>query len=433
MKKSIRRIGVAVCLIVCSLCLFSCNGKSTALGVAPNPQSLDYEVRNRQSFKDITAGAEAFAAKFADCAYADFEGDSNVVFSPISVFSALAFAAECAAGQTETQILNAIGVSKEILRSDFANLYNALSYEYKSGYNVTSRVKVSNSVWINDGVDFNNDCINTLAYNYYCNSFKTDFANDNENANKAVRKFIKDNTSGLIDQNLGLSSDTLFALICTLYLKDIWNYAGDDLPFADGDFTFKDKKGNESSVRLLQGDYCAGRAVETETFFTFYTRTLRGYKIKFILPKDGYEVGDVFNKQNIAYVNGIEDYQSEGQDGKNYFTRCLFPEFSAAYSADISQILKVQFGINDLFDVASCNLSSLTSDSVYCGEIRHMAKLKVNKKGVEGAAAVVMPGDTAPGPSERICSDFIVNRAFGFILTDRYDTTLFSGVIHYAN
>lgn len=55
--------------------------------------------------------------------------------------------------------------------------------------------------------------------------------------------------------------------------------------------------------------------------------------------------------------------------------------------------------------------------------------LAVDKKGIEGAAGTIMPGGNgAPQPTEKY--DFVIDRAFGFIITDSRDITLFSGVVN---
>ena len=90
-------------------------------------------------------------------------------------------------------------------------------------------------------------------------------------------------------------------------------------------------------------------------------------------------------------------------------------------------------GINDLFSVDECNYSTLTDDSAYCSSVTHVAKLNVDKTGIEGAAVTIMEDDGTAEPPEKeyedIYLDFIIDRAFGFILSDRYDNTLFSGVV----
>lgn len=75
----------------------------------------------------------------------------------------------------------------------------------------------------------------------------------------------------------------------------------------------------------------------------------------------------------------------------------------------------------------------MTDEELICDGVRHVAKLTVNKKGIEGAAATVLPRAGSAGPGEKIYEDvyedFIVDRAFGYTVSDRHGNILFSGVI----
>ena len=96
-------------------------------------------------------------------------------------------------------------------------------------------------------------------------------------------------------------------------------------------------------------------------------------------------------------------------------------------------ILKEDFGINKLFDFEECDFSNVTDEEIACYGVIHKCSLEVNKKGIEGAAVTAMPSAGAAGPLEgyvKVYHDFIVDRAFGFVITDSYGTVLFSGVIN---
>ena len=62
----------------------------------------------------------------------------------------------------------------------------------------------------------------------------------------------------------------------------------------------------------------------------------------------------------------------------------------------------------------------------------HKCSLDVNARGIEGAAVTVMVGDGAAGPGEYedVYQDYIVDRAFGFIISDHFGAVLFSGVVN---
>jgi serine protease inhibitor len=121
-----------------------------------------------------------------------------------------------------------------------------------------------------------------------------------------------------------------------------------------------------------------------------------------------------------------------------YNTRCLFPSFKASYDEKINDVLKSEFNINTLFDKAKCDLTNFAEvpakyENMYCEKIQHVTDLTVDEKGIEGAAVtlVQLDGATSAGPNEYeyVYNDFVVNKSFGFIITNSRNVTLFSGVV----
>jgi serine protease inhibitor len=355
---------------------------------------------------------------------------------------ALSLAAECAVGQTREQLLSALGLSYEQLKADIPSLYRSLNVEYTTSENqLQGMVQLGNSVWVNKGTVTKQACLDELSNSFFCDSYSADFLGGNQSANEAVRSFVKQKTKGLIDQDFELSTETVFALINTLYLKDIWNNFGEDLTFTNDTYNFVNSDQSTTQTQLLNGYYRAGRVHVAEKYSTFYTSTLHGYKLKFILPADGYSVEDVFTAENINEINAIDDYNAHEQlseyEYREYVTRCLFPQFSASFNDDIKGVLSDAFGINYLFDEERCDLTNLCDvpsnyNNIYCEKVTHVTKLEVNKKGIEGAAVTVeeIAGSDSSGPIKVVCDDFVVDKAFGFILTDNHDVTLFSGVVN---
>ena len=102
-------------------------------------------------------------------------------------------------------------------------------------------------------------------------------------------------------------------------------------------------------------------------------------------------------------------------------------------------MLERSFGITDLFDRDICDLSSILPGGVndygyraFCTKVQHVTKLSVDRRGIEGAAVTVIPSDAATSaePWEEIRTDFVVDGAFGYVLTDSRGTVLFTGVVN---
>lgn len=439
MKSKFKNIALCACAVACTVSFAACGaaGKSTQLGKPKPVVPLTYEESQNDGYNSFKNKTEEFAAKFAAATFDASQSKSNFAVSPISVYSALSLAAECAGGDTRSELLSALGVSYEELQSYFPTLYRSLSLEHKQGNKIVGALDLSNSIWVNEGTQVNQPCIDRLSNVYYAYSYSADFKNGNASANEAIREFVKEQTKGLIDKNFKLSESTLFALINTLYLKTVWSSKGDDLPFMKNDYDFTASDGSVSRQKLLQGYYRSGKTYESETYSTFYTSTLHGYKIKFILPKDGYTVNDIFTADNIAFVNAIKDYGGYDKTSDTYYeTRCLFPEYKCGYDDDVKTVLQNKFGVNKFFlDPGiysdACDFSTLSEEPCYCAKIQHVTDLTVDKTGVEGAAVTVIAMDatSVPEPKETVYYDFVVDRAFGFLITDSYDTTIFSGVV----
>lgn len=431
MKKMLRALALASCgAMVFSLC--ACAGKGTLLKEADAATPLSYTERDDADFAAVTAGAQQFSTAFAAAMYERREEPENFVLSPVSVYAGLSLAAACAQGETRAQLLSALGVTEQQLSAGFAPFYRSLTADTADDTGKQrTKLHLANAIYVNEGTQVNDSCLNTLASDYYCYSYAADFAGDIRAANDAVKNFVSEQTDGLIDQSFMLSEETIFALINALYLKDVWDMDGNDLPTA-GDYVFNDRYGNGVTVPFLRGYSVAGRAYEGETFTSFYAGTYAGYKIKFLLPKEGYTVDDVMTAEVLSELAAVTDYAAVDEENLiRYYTRCIFPAFSASCNADATAALAETFGVTDLFSPEKSDLSALTDGIAFCTGVRHVATLTVDETGIEGAAATVLPAAGDPGPDEyeEVYLDFIVDRAFGFLLTDRYDTVLFAGAI----
>ncbi|MBQ8343159.1 MAG: hypothetical protein IJY21_03525 [Clostridia bacterium] len=413
---------------------------ATELATPSAPVALTYQDRTAEDYVAFKDKVDDFAASFADNAYKAYDGEENFAVSPLSVFSALSLAVEGADGATRSQLLSALGVSYAQLQENYSALYSDVTvthtdYSDNGTKTYSGEVQLSNSVWIQEGVDFKQPTLDMLASKYYAYSYLADFKNDNGKANKSVTAFIKEQTRGLIEKDYGLSTDTVLALINTLYLKDGWLNEG-DLPMT-APYTFTNADGSTLSKSLLRGKYMPGRAYETEKYSLFYTKTANDYAVKFILPKDGYSVTDVFTTETLSAVNAVKSFNATDHETDTvYYTRCLFPEFTAEYDENIKTLLKEQFGVTNLFDKDTCNFNNLIQtqsaqfDHVWCEKVQHTTKLFVDKTGIEGAAVTVieMDGSTS-APTQEVYNDFIVDKAFGFIISSPQNITLFSGVV----
>lgn len=429
-------------VIVTCFSLFSCARiiewqlDKNAIAFAAEKKELTSEIRNSDEYKAFLQKLETFSAHLTAEMTQKYGKDDNFVISPISIYMGLALAIECATGDTRQEILDAVGVTYEEVSKYTSGLYANANREYikrvaTGNKKVVAYQTLNNSIWLDKDVKFVEEGVNKLASNYNCDVFQTSFKSGE--AEKLIEKYIENKTKGLIDADVDFSPETYFVLMNTYYLKEIWNEFGDSLDFTSERYNFKNTDGSSEDLRLLKSYYSNGKVYTGEKYSSFFVATEHGFKIYFFVPDDESRVSEVFTTENINAVLSMSDWgHVDDANRQLHHTRVFFPEFDTDFDEDISGVLSETFGIKRLFDPDACEMSNISENDVYCQGFMHLVKLKVDKKGIEGASIVYIPGagSAAPPPYEKVYHDFIVDKAFGFVITDPYGTAVFSGVIN---
>ena len=438
MKKIISLILILTMCLAFSSC--AVNPENYSLALAAKAMEVKYSDTKQEGYEEFLDKLDTFAAKLTYEVYADSNKQSNICISPVSVYMALALATECANGETRDEILNAVGVTYDEVKNFTKVLYGFSNREYyytnmMNNKKILAFEELANSIWVDKNTTLKEDGINNLANNFNCDLFSVNFKTSE--GEKAINAYIKEKTHGIIDSDLDLSPETLITLINTFYLKEVWNEDGDELKFTDKAYDFKNADGSVTNTKLLQGYYFNGNIYEGDGYTSFYTTTEHGFDIKFIVPTDGHTLDEVFTSENIYNINNLGDYGYIDEENKLlHHTRVFFPEYKASFDGDLAEILKNDFGITKLFDFEQCDFSNVSDEQLACDGVIHKCSIDVNDKGIEGAAVTVMPMAGAAGPLEgyeEVYHDYIVDRAFGFVITDSYGAVLFSGVVNSVN
>lgn len=124
-------------------------------------------------------------------------GDENRVCSPLNVYMALAMLAAVTDGQTQGQILDALGEdSLDELQTRAALLWQENSWN--DGL-VTSLL--ANSIWLQDGYEYNEDTLKKLGEEFFASAFSGEMGS--EDYNKQLQSWLNDNTGGLLTEQAG--------------------------------------------------------------------------------------------------------------------------------------------------------------------------------------------------------------------------------------
>lgn len=352
--------------------------------------------------------------------------------SPLSIYMALAMGAASASPDGQIELSEMLGISYEDILEYTKYLYSSLNQSYYDEYNkLMYMIQLSNSIWLNDSLDYKEQGVQTLRDAFYVDSYSVPFTTKNEEANKAVQDYVRRNTKGLIDNEYSFDAYTLFLLINTLYLKDTWNSYGDELSLTPKTYSFKNINGTTKDSKLLMGNYVSGQAKQADGFEYFYTRTNHNLQLYFIKPTTK-SLDEIFTKENLALVLEDKNYNYINDELKEeYYTRCLFPTFEASFNEDLVDLLKDEYGITSIFKSQSANFNQITAEECYTSQLIHQTKLIVDETGIEGAAVTIMVNgaESEPDPSyQKVFYDFIIDQGFGFMIV-KNNTILFSGAI----
>ena len=410
----------------------------TQFFISPAAEKADVDWRDAytEEYKAFLEKLELFAAKLTQKVYAYSDKKTNIAVSPVSVYMALALAVECTNGDTRNELLDAVGVTYGEVASFTKILYAFSNEKFWSGIPYAKAedsafVELANSIWMDDNVTLTDTGIGSLVNDYNCDLFHVDF--QDSKASKAIEAYIKDKTHGIIDGAIDVSPETLITLINTFYLKEVWKHNGTDLELTEQEYGFQNADGSLTQTKLLEGLYFSGKAYEGEGYTSFYTTTATGFKVKFILPKDGYTLEEVFTAENIYRINNISDYKGSDYENKLlHSTRVLFPEYEASYEGDLTKILQNEFGITSAFDPERSDFSGITEEDLVLESVVHKCELTVTKEGIVGGATTdAYYGDGSSNWKE-VYHDYVVDRAFGFVIADSYGSILFSGTVNFV-
>ena len=124
--------------------------------------------------------------------------------------------AEVTGGESRAQVFKPSGSdSLESLRSQASDLWN----DHYCDDGATTSILAS-SLWLDEGISYNQDTINTLAETYYASTFQGQMGD--AAFTQALRDWLNEQTGGLLQDQIGeltLDRQTILALATTIYFR----------------------------------------------------------------------------------------------------------------------------------------------------------------------------------------------------------------------
>ncbi len=368
---------------------------------------------------------------FTDKLNAQMPKDQNYMFSPMSIKMALALAANGASGETQTEILNALGVSS-------LDEFNALSKDLIERYLQTDilSLNIANSIWMNKDKTSQNfsDDYKKIATEFYDAEVKTI---NNSNAVKEINSWVSDKTNAKIPQIIQSADDFWAMLINAIYFKGAWQdefheraTKPDQFNNADGtkitiDFMNKTDwmaYAETNSSKILEMPY--KNRVDKISGDGEYLGTERYEDLDvsmYLIMADG----DINVERALS--SAIEE-----DAFKSVYIKLAMPKFKIEYSTSLNKML-MNMGITTAFDTKNADFTRMfDKGNMWFTDTIHKTFINVDEKGTEAAAvtAIAMAGSALPPEP----TELKFNKPFYFVIRDNTSgETLFMGRYAFAN
>ena len=346
------------------------------------------------------------------------QSSDNLLWSPVNAYIGLAMVTELTAGESRQQILDLFGAA------DIDALRQQVSAIWESTYNDNGHEisTLANSLWLEEGLSYQQDTMDNLAYHYYASVYQGDLGS--QKINNAISAWINNNTGGFLKnatKNISLSPETILALYSTIYFQAKWqdefskmNNTKDVFHTPDGDKTATFMNKDLAQMYYYWGDRFGAVALSLKN----------GSRMWFVLPDEGYTPSDVLADGQYMQMVLQQDWENE----KWMKVNLSVPKFDVNSTTSLKDGLQ-KMGVTDVFEESAANFSELTGDiPIFLTAANQSVRVQIDEEGVKAAAYIEIPGATSPAPPEEII-DFIIDRPFVFAITTE-SIPLFVGTVN---
>ena len=315
--------------------------------------------------------------------------------SPLSVALALSMTANGAEGDTLAQFQEVLGDGASIEAINVACRALTVVYRNLGG---STKCSIANSLWVDPDGQIKDDFIGKCRGVFDAQVFQGELSAPGIVGD--LNGWVSDHTNKMIPNIIDQPFDenTALLLVNALYLKNKWLSEFD--PLSTSEMDFHHEGGSDSRVEYLQ---------KFDTGLSY----LKGEGAQgAVLPYDDGRLGffallpDVYTDCDYNFGEWLHNLDGEAltrlinsrEDA--LFLRFSMPKFEAEWKGNLEEILPLM-GLEDAFADGVADFSSMgeNPNGYYISQVIHAAKIQVNEKGTEAAAATVVDapaGSAAP-------------------------------------
>ncbi|CAN6181793.1 unnamed protein product [Urochloa humidicola] len=370
-------------------------------------------------------------------------GSGNLVFSPVSIYSALSLAAAGARGKTLSELLDALSAkSRESLAE---SVRGVLERALPDGGPRRGGPRVAHAcgVWHHATLRLKPAYRAVAAASCKAVVHAVDFTTKPEKARKQINSWVAKKTSNLIDSVLApgqVNSNTRLVVATAIYFKGAWETPFDmsltedhkfhrlDGTAADAQFMRSHKPTRTSSSRRTKGSTGSG-PLQGPSSSPERCRLRHGTPCASSSPTHATACGASRRRWRRRGQGGfLAEHMPERRVEVGDFR---VPKFKLSFKDSLKRVLE-DLGVRTVFAPNRADLPDMVEGSVepmYLADVFHRAVIEVNEEGTEAAAStsLLFCGSCAPQHRPKPV-DFVADHPFAFFVVEEMSgAILFAG------
>ncbi len=369
----------------------------------------EQQSRNRAT-EEFKKAYGAFAGLTADELFRGSDG--NVIYSPLSLYYALALSACGAEGETQAQLLDLLGWdSAEALKDDCRNLFEAFYWDrgIEGGY----KFQMADSLWYQEGLPLKEEFLSMTRGDFYGDIFQGDFSS--AAMKSAMAAWVKEHTGGLIQPEAEKGKETeagdsleMLHILNTIYYYVEWQYQFNSEETKPDTFYVSDQLRIPCDFMNMS---TSGTFYRGDGYLMATLGTKQG-SVDFILPDKGVDVRSLLTSPQAR-----ADILGKHQEGLYGDIVWKIPKISYGAQFSLKEIL-MNLGITDAFSDENADFSGMTDDPVWIDTVKQAAHIGINEEGIEAAAFTDLGYCGAGMPQDH--AEMILDRPFLYVIRDDF-------------
>ncbi|CAN6231054.1 unnamed protein product [Urochloa humidicola] len=374
-------------------------------------------------------------------------GEGNLVFSPLSIHSALSLVAAGAQGRTLSELPSLLGAgSREGLEADVRGMVGRAFPE--APQEGGPRVSYACGVWHEATRALKPAYRDVAAESFRSAVHAVDFLTKPKEVGEEINSWVAEETNNLIDGILdpeSIKNITLLVLANAIYFKGSWDKPFDKSETKEDKFhclngkvvdgQFMTSKGSHfigvhDGFKVLRMPYAMPRDLQTDaTAAALQRRTVPSrYSMCVLLPDARDGLWSLLDKV-ASNPDFLQDHMPEIRVRVGEFR---VPKFKLSFSTSLKKALQ-NLGVQAVFSCGAELPDMLenngSQDPLYLGEVLHKAVIEVSEEGTEAAAVTCcrMYGSCAAPrqPPPRV--DFVADHPFAFFVVEEVSGAILFG------